>query len=81
MGQVNSLETLKGASDRFFKLDTGAARKNNLQCREITIETSPDKPVWSDEEYLGRTPVTVKVVPKALTIAIPWCRINGRIRN
>jgi YegS/Rv2252/BmrU family lipid kinase len=71
MFNTHDFETLKGTSDRFFRLDTKAARKNYLQCRELTIETTPDQPVWSDGEYLGRTPVTVKVVPKALTIAVP----------
>lgn len=67
----NDLRTLKGASDRFFGLDTQADKDYYQQGRELTIETSPDQPVWSDGEYLGRTPVTVKVVPKALTIAVP----------
>ena len=70
MLNTKSLDTLKGASDRFFKLDTKDARKNYIQCRELTIETTPDQPVWSDGEYLGRTPVSIKVVPKALTIAV-----------
>ena len=29
----------------------------------ITIETQPDQPVWTDGEYVGRTPVTVDVMP------------------
>ena len=65
------LRTLKGASDRFFGLDTQANRDYYRQCREVTIDTEPDQPVWADGEYLGRTPITVKVMPKALTIAVP----------
>jgi diacylglycerol kinase (ATP) len=64
------LHTMAGAADRFLHLDTQAARDNYLQCREITIETEPDQPVWSDGEYLGRTPVKISVVPAALTIAV-----------
>ena len=66
-----NLHTMAGAIDRFLHLDTQAARDNYLQCREITIEAEPDQPVWSDGEYLGRTPVTVSVLPEALTIAVP----------
>jgi len=27
--------------------------------------------VWTDGEYVGRTPVTVDVVPGALTVVVP----------
>jgi len=65
------LQSIKGAADRFFRIDTQAARKHYRQCRKLTIETTPDQPVWTDGEYIGRTPVTVSVVPGALTIAVP----------
>ena len=68
---TENTETIKAAVDRFMRLNTAAASKYYRQCRELTIETEPDQPVWSDGEYLGRTPVTVKVVPKALAIAVP----------
>ena len=68
---AGDLKTMSGAVDRFFHWDTKAARQNYQQCRQLTIETDPDQPVWSDGEYLGRTPVTVSVVPGALTIAVP----------
>ena len=62
---------MRGAADRFLHLDTQAARQTYQQCRALTIDTEPDQPVWSDGEYLGRTPVTVSVIPGALTIAVP----------
>ena len=39
--------------------------------QEITIEAGVDQPVWTDGEYSGRTPVSIKVLPGALTVAVP----------
>ena len=33
--------------------------------------TDPDKPIWADGEYTGRTSVTIKVIPGALTVVAP----------
>jgi YegS/Rv2252/BmrU family lipid kinase len=65
------LATISGAVDRFLHLNTKNASTYSTQCREIVIETEPDQPVWTDGEYLGRTPVTVKVLPGVLPIAVP----------
>ena len=64
-------DTMSGAVDRFLNLSTTAAKKYYRQCREITLDTDPDQPIWSDGEYIGRTPVTIKALPKALTIVVP----------
>ena len=37
----------------------------------VKIETEPDQPVWTDGEYVGRTPVTVDVMPGALAVVVP----------
>ena len=70
LDRVNT-ETISAAAGRFLHLDTEKSRKYYRQCREITIDTDPDQPVWSDGEYLGRTPVTVKVLPGMLPIVVP----------
>ena len=41
------------------------------QCASIRIVTEPDQPVWTDGEYVGRTPVTVDVMPGALAVVVP----------
>ena len=66
-----NLETMSAATSRFLHLDTKRAHKYYRQGREITIDTDPDQPVWSDGEYLGRTPVTVTILPGALPIVVP----------
>ena len=66
-----NLETMRAATSRFFNLHTKKAQKYYRQGREITIDTDPDQPVWSDGEYLGRTPITVKVLPGVLPIVVP----------
>jgi YegS/Rv2252/BmrU family lipid kinase len=64
-------ETMSGAVDRFLNLSTKAAKKYYRQCREISIDTDPDQPIWADGEYIGRTPVTIKVLPGALSVVVP----------
>ena len=66
-----NLETMGAATSRFFNLHTKKAQRYYRQGREITIDTDPDQPVWSDGEYLGRTPITVKVLPGVLPIVVP----------
>ena len=65
------LNTMAAATSRFFNLHTKKAQRYYRQGREITIDTDPDQPVWSDGEYLGRTPITVKVLPGVLPIVVP----------
>jgi diacylglycerol kinase family enzyme len=64
-------DTITAAVDRFLNLDTEAAKRYYRQCRELALDTDPDQPVWADGEYIGRTPVTVKVMPGALSVVVP----------
>ena len=66
-----NLETLRAASYRVLHLHTKRAENFFWRGKEITIDTDPDQPVWTDGEYAGRTPVTAKVIPGALTVAAP----------
>jgi len=68
---AHSIDTMKAAANRFLSLNTESAKRYFWRGRHITIETTPDQPVWADGEYMGRTPVTVKVLPGALTVAAP----------
>lgn len=67
----HSLGTAVAAAERFLNLDTERANMFYWRGREITIETEPDQPVWTDGEYVGRTPVTATVLPGALSIVVP----------
>jgi YegS/Rv2252/BmrU family lipid kinase len=64
-------ETLLAAAERLLNLDTKTAAKYLRQSRSITLDTTPDLPVWTDGEYVGRTPVSVDVVPGALAVVVP----------
>jgi diacylglycerol kinase (ATP) len=63
--------TMVSAAERLLDLPFGGASRYYRQCRIITIDTEPDQPVWTDGEYIGRTPVTVAVMPGALTVVVP----------
>ena len=59
------------ALERFFNLNTAKAGMYYWRGQEIKIETEVDQPVWTDGEYTGRTPVSMKVLPRSLTVAVP----------
>ncbi|MCP4167265.1 MAG: diacylglycerol kinase family lipid kinase [Chloroflexi bacterium] len=68
---AQDLRTLSGAIDRVLHLDTKNARESMRQGKEISIDTDPDQPVWTDGEYTGRTPISMKVIPGALPVIVP----------
>ena len=68
---MNDLNTIAGFTDRVLNLDTSNASEYMRQGKEMTIETEPDQPVWTDGEYSGRTPVSLKVLPAALPVIVP----------
>lgn len=67
----NSLDTIKAAAVRFLDLHTASASRHFRQARSISLDVVPDQPVWTDGEYIGRTPITVDVLPGALTVVVP----------
>ena len=68
---LKNLRTLAGATERMINLSTKDAKESIRQGKEITIETDPDQPVWTDGEYTGRTPVSMKVLQGALKVITP----------
>ena len=63
--------TLAAAAVRLLDPPVVKATRYHRQCRSIRIETEPDQAVWTDGEYVGRTPLTVDVLPGALTVVVP----------
>jgi YegS/Rv2252/BmrU family lipid kinase len=68
---LENMQTVYAAAERLLNLNTETASKYYRQCRELTIETEPDQAVWADGEYIGRTPVSIKVLPGDLSIVVP----------
>ena len=68
---LKNMKTIAGATDRMLNLDTKNARDFIYQAKEVSIDTDPDQPVWTDGEYTGRTPISMKVLPGALTVVVP----------
>jgi diacylglycerol kinase (ATP) len=62
--------TLAAAAIRFLDLPMSGLTKFHRQCRSIRIESDPDQPVWTDGEYVGRTPLAVDVMPGALSVVV-----------
>jgi YegS/Rv2252/BmrU family lipid kinase len=67
----NSLKSVGHAVDRFLHLQTEGAQLQCWRGKEIKIEADPSQAIWADGEVAGRTPVEVKVLPGALTVAVP----------
>lgn len=68
---MNDLNTIAGFTDRVFNLDSENAKKHLRQGKEMSIATVPDQPVWADGELVGRTPISLKVLPSALSVVVP----------
>ena len=68
---LDDLRTIDGALDRMLHLSTKHAKEFIHQGQEITINAHPDQPVWTDGEYAGRTPVSMKVLHGALPVVVP----------
>ncbi len=66
----SKLDSVFAAADRFLNIPTEQASMYLWQGKEITVEAEPSQPVWTDGEYTARTPVTAKVIPGGLTIAV-----------
>ena len=66
-----NLDTFVAAGERFLDLHGERASRYFRQARAISITVDPDQPVWTDGEYIGRTPITVDVLPGALTVVVP----------
>ena len=64
-------DTIVAAASRFLDLHTASASRYHRQCRTLRIETTPDQPIWADGEYIGRTPVSIEVSPRALSVVVP----------
>jgi diacylglycerol kinase (ATP) len=43
---------------------------HHWQARQITIDADPDQPVQVDGEMAGRTPISIRVVPKAVKVLV-----------
>ncbi len=68
---AKNIRTLSQATTRMLHLNRDTTKGFLRQGKEISIETTPDQPVWTDGEYVGRTPVSMKIVPGALAVVVP----------
>jgi diacylglycerol kinase family enzyme len=59
-------------------LHTEISRQFFWRGKDITIETDPDQPVWTDGEYFGRTPVTLNVLQGKLKVVVQAQAENGK---
>jgi YegS/Rv2252/BmrU family lipid kinase len=59
------------ALNRFFNLDNEKAGMYYWRGQEIEIDAETEQPVWTDGEYTGRTPVSMKVIPGGLAVVVP----------
>ncbi len=64
-------DTILAAASRFLDLHTASASRYVRQCRTLRLETTPDQPVWTDGEYIGRTPISIEVARGALSVVVP----------
>jgi len=67
----HNLDDVSAAAARFLTVPAWNEMRHYRQARSVSLEAEPDQPVWADGEYIGRTPVNVDVLPRALTVVVP----------
>jgi len=65
------LAHVEAVAERFLHVNLPLSGLHYWRGKAITIESDPDRPVWTDGEYTGRTPVTASVLPGALRVIVP----------
>jgi YegS/Rv2252/BmrU family lipid kinase len=65
-----NLMTMVASAQRLLNLHTEVAKQFFWRGKDITIETEPDQPVWTDGEYYGRTPVSMRVLQGKLSVVV-----------
>ena len=68
---MDNLETVVAAAERFLAISGMGASRHFRQARAVRIVAEPDQPIWADGEYIGRTPLEVDVLPGELRIVVP----------
>ena len=68
---VHTRRWVQAVAERFLNVGGPLSGLDYWRCRKITIESNPDRAVWTDGEYIGRTPVTATVMPGALAVVVP----------
>ena len=63
--------SVMSAEARFLNLPTRNAGLYYWRGSEITIEAEPVQAIWMDGEYQGNSPVTARIVPRALAVVAP----------
>lgn len=65
-----TIGTWASAGARFLDLSRQGAAHYYRRVRNITVDADPDQAVWADGEDVGRTPISVDVLPGALQVVV-----------
>ena len=68
---VRRIDSVTAAAARFLPVPALNHMNYIRQARSVSIDVEPDQPVWTDGEYIGRTPVKIEALPSALTVVVP----------
>jgi diacylglycerol kinase (ATP) len=68
---TRGLRPIRAVSHYVLNVGKAQAGIYHWQGREITLEADPPQSVWIDSEEYGQTPITAKVLPKALEVVVP----------
>lgn len=68
---TKGLRPLRALSEHVFNFGRFNAGIYHFQAKEITIDADPPQTVWIDGEEYGPTPITAKVLPKAIEVVVP----------
>ena len=67
----SSFKSIAAFTSRFLDRKSDLSDFKYWRVRNLEIHTIPDQPVWADGEYIGRTPKSIKILPKAISVVVP----------
>jgi diacylglycerol kinase (ATP) len=68
---TRGVQPLQAVTHYLFNIGDSKAGVYHWKGKEITLQAEPEQDVWIDGEIDGRTPITARVLHKALEIVVP----------
>ena len=68
---AKGVRPLRALSEHLLDVGHFQAGVYHWQAREIVLSADPPQTVWIDGEEYGPTPITAKVLPRAVKVVVP----------
>jgi diacylglycerol kinase (ATP) len=71
VGEMSKFKLLAAVPTVFFGAHLGIRQVEYFQAAEVRIDADRPLEIYADGEYAGRTPATIRLLPRALRVIVP----------